>query len=167
MWFPYPLFGRRSTRPTRRPERRSKPLPSRGEQLADEVEAFLAGRLEDHFDVLGREVPAWARLSRLAHATVPELIELLKGGRASTSSESRHPSSHRSTTTREWEAAERVLAMRLLTSGPDAADVQRAQRDALLPLELRLMEQAKARPVSIEEVIQAASNALDEHLLGR
>jgi hypothetical protein len=165
MWFPYPFFGRRSSQAQTRPKRPSKPLPSRGEQLADEVEAFLSGRLVDHFDDLGREAPPWARLSRLAHATVPELIALLKQGPGRAGSESQHPWSDGSMA-REWEAAERVLAMRLLTSGPDPADVRRAQREALLPLELRLMEQAKVQPLAIDEVIEAASDALDQHLLG-
>jgi hypothetical protein len=166
MWFPYPFFGRRSGQAKTTPKRPSKPPPSRGEQLADEVEAFLAGRLVEHFDELGREVPSWARVSRLAHATIPELIALLKEGPPEAGPESLHTSSDGSTA-RDWQAAERVLAMRLLTSGPDPADVRRTQREALLPLESRLMEHAKVQPLSIDEVIQAASDALDQHLLGR
>jgi len=48
--------------------------------LADECEAFLHGRLVDHYRAAGEVVPSWAWLNKLAHAT-PEELALIADGR--------------------------------------------------------------------------------------
>jgi hypothetical protein len=51
----------------------------RESDVADEVEAFLMGRLVDHLAARSRPVPAWAVLNRLAHADSEELRSLVEG----------------------------------------------------------------------------------------
>src|ERR687897_327436 len=59
----------------RRPVPRSDPCDGldmsrawRDSGLADEIQAFLAGRLVNHLTAYRQPVPAWAALNRLAHA---------------------------------------------------------------------------------------------------
>jgi len=126
---------------------------SRGAELADEVEAWVNGDLATLRS--GRHGMApWILLNRLAHADEPVLRGLLDSGDlAEVDPVVVEP---------EWAVAERELARLLLRAGASAADVAAVQRDVLVPLEMRLIEDARKEPMSLDDVAAVAGRALGQ-----
>lgn len=157
MWFPW--FTWRRPRPADGGgwSTRSRPTGGwstgsrrRGEAfVADEIEAFLAGRLVDHLAARSAPVPAWAALNRLAHANRAELRALADGGGCPLLA------------VVPWATTERTIAGSLLARAPTAEALGRIQRCALVPLELRLVERSRAAGLTAEQVLEAGAEALD------
>jgi hypothetical protein len=152
---------------SRRPIPRSDPDDGLGSSrawrdsgLADEVEAFLAGRLVDHLTAAGQRVPAWAVLNRLAHADRPDLVRFVEGANIGWVV---HPSSGQAS----WVPAERFVAGHLLVRALTPEQLGRLQRAALVPLELGLIERTKIERLSADEVLELAAKAVDSFHPGR
>jgi hypothetical protein len=92
--------------------------------LADECEAFLAGRWADCRRTHDRPLPRWAWLNQAAHADVGRLRE----------------AAARPADTGSWpgDDIQAVLARAVLAASA-SGDLARLQREVLVPLELRLM----------------------------
>lgn len=123
--------------------------------LADEVEAFLAGRLVNHLTASLQPMPAWAVLNRLAHADHSDLLRLVEGAADCMAP----PSSGQA----DWVAAERFVAAHLLARARTPDDLGRLQRAALVPLELVLIELTKIDPLTADEVLQLGAEAVDSY----
>jgi hypothetical protein len=124
--------------------------------VAEEAEAYLAGRYVDHLVADGQPVPPWAVLNRLAHADHDQLTRLVAGEEAG------RPAAPRRQTA--WAEAERFLAAHLLaTGGATPEGLARLQRDALVPLELALIQRGRTERLTSEDVLDAGSAALDSH----
>jgi hypothetical protein len=131
-----------------------------GAALAAESEAFLHGRLADQLVATGRRVPGWVMLNRLAHGTRDELAAL---GVAGNCGWRVHPSLGGP----QWLADERALASRLIGIGTSAEALRTLQDEVLIPLELTLIARSRSESLSPQDVIGAASRALDEDRLDR
>jgi len=108
--------------------------------LAEECEAFLAGRWADCRRTQDRPLPPWAWLNQAAHADVGRLREA--AGRPADK------------TSRRGDDIQAVLARAVLAaSAPD--DLVRLQREVLVPLELHLMG-AVLSPRRAVELVTAA-----------
>jgi hypothetical protein len=122
--------------------------------VADEVEAFLQGRLVDHLAARGQPVPAWAVLNRLAHADSGELRSLVDGtggGWGGGSPLVQVP----------WASAERLIAKNLLARASTPEALATIQGTTLMPLELRLIERSKVEKLTVDQVLEAGAEALD------
>lgn len=113
--------------------------------LADEVQAFLAGRLVNHLAAYRQPVPAWAALNRLAHADRSDLLRVLEGA----NTDSTAPSSAHAA----WAAAERFAAGHLLARAHTPEELRHVQRATLVPLELVLIEQTKIERLTADQVL--------------
>jgi hypothetical protein len=118
--------------------------------LADEVVAFLDGRLVDFYTFKGRLLPAWVALNRLAHADRSELVALV-GGTA------------RGPLRAPWATTERFIAGRVLGRAPTSQLLDQLQSQVLVPVELAMLSRAKAEGLDAEQVLAAAVSALDAH----
>jgi hypothetical protein len=153
-------------RPFRRRQRRSPqsddgaaPSDWCDSGVADEVEAFVEGRLADRIRAQGNSVPAWVALNRLAHADHKTLVQLVegKGQKQLTPIRPVHP----------WVEQERFIAAHLLaTSGATPEALDRIQQQALVPLELSLIERSRTERLSPEKVLDAGREALDSYRTG-
>jgi hypothetical protein len=128
--------------------------------LADEVEAFLAGRLVEHLCATRRPVPAWAVLNRLAHADRSELVQFVEGANVDWTV---HPSSGQP----YWAPAERFVTGHLLARARTPEDLGPLQRAALVPLELGLIEQTKVERLTADEILELGAEAVDSFHPGR
>lgn len=147
----FPRFWQRSTRKAGD----EAPLDVRSWQesgLADEVEAFLAGRFAEHLTYRGQTVPSWAALNRLAHADGQELRAVVEGTQDRWAA---RPFG------RPWASAERFVAGGLLARAGTADELSTTQRTVLIPLELRLIERARTTSFTPEQVLEAGVEALD------
>jgi hypothetical protein len=117
--------------------------------LADEVVAFLEGRLVDFYTFKGRLLPAWVALNRVAHADRSELVALV-GGTA------------RGALRAPWATTERFIAARVLSQAPTPKLLEELQAQVLVPVELDMMS-SKAKSFDAEQVLAAAISALDAH----
>jgi hypothetical protein len=116
--------------------------------VADECEAFLAGRYVELTRAMGWRVPAWAWLNDLAHGS-PRVVRRLAAGRRSRGRRSR------------WTAIVDELAATVVPPGADDAAVADLQRDVLVPLELAVAESGEpATPADLAAVV-------DRELAGR
>lgn len=104
-----------------------------------------------------RAVPPWAALNRLAHASCDELADLIESGEVSAAGGWVRP----------WSSSERILAFRVLSCAADRERVRDLQQSVLVPLELFLIERYKVEVMTVQQVFEAASEALDRHVLGR
>ena len=118
--------------------------------LADEVVAFLDGRLVDFYTFKGRLLPAWVALNRLAHADRSELVSLV-GGAA------------RGPLRAPWATTERFIAARVLAQAPTPKLLDQLQSQVLIPVELDMLSSSKAKGMDAEQVLAAAVSALDAH----
>jgi hypothetical protein len=128
--------------------------------LADEVEAFLGGRLVDYMTASHQPVAAWAVLNRLAHADRSELVGFVEGANIDWVV---HPSSRQP----YWVASERFVAGHLLALARTPEDLGRLQRAALVPLELELIERTKIEQLTADQVLELAARAVDSFSPGR
>lgn len=143
----FPHFRRAGGRAGgRRRGRPALPPPSgEGVATADDVTAFLAGRLVDHYVVTAHSIPPWAVLNRLAHADRSELARLLTG---------------RVGVRVAWAGPERLIAAHLLARAPTPEALGRVQREVLVPLELGLIARWEPERLGLDEVLAAAVDAL-------
>jgi hypothetical protein len=118
--------------------------------LADEVVAFLEGRLVDYYMFKGRLLPAWVALNRLAHADRSELVALV-GGAA------------RGPLRSPWATTERFIAARVLAQAPTPKLLDRLQSQVLVPVELAMLIRSKPEGLDAEQVLALAVSALDAH----
>lgn len=151
MWF---LHFRRQPKPRDQDEQLIRSRAWRDSGLADEIEAFLSGRLAEQFAGSGEAVPAWAVLNRLAHADRSELVRVVEG---SGSDRLRHPSSGQP----PWAPAERFVAGHLLARAATPEQLTRVQQAALVPVELLLIERSKIDRLTADQVLEAGAEALD------
>jgi hypothetical protein len=154
MWFA--RFWRRPT-PRDVTDGHDESTRSRGWQdsdLADEVEAFLTGRLAGHIAATGQAMPAWAALNRLAHADRSELMHFVEGVPPD---RLRHPSSAEA----PWVATERFVAEHLLARAPTPTELARIQLAVLVPMELNLITRSRIDRLTAEQVLEAGAEALD------
>jgi hypothetical protein len=145
-----------------------------GDELAVEIEAFLAGTMLDHLHRRGNVVPGWARLNEVAHGRLPQILQT-KRTRDST------PVFHAgwgdiacglpdafdapwcSGLWEEdaWRRAQRVLVDEILhLVGDDAERLQRVQQSTLVPLELRLIEIEARQGLTAFELVRCTRAAL-------
>jgi hypothetical protein len=120
--------------------------------LADEIEAYLHGRVVDHLLVVGCQIPPWAAVNRLAHASRDELVRLVGGAQAPAFAPRGRV---------VWAEPERFLAGRLLRDGNGTnGGVRSVQSTVLVPLELSFI--GGATPcASWTEALDAVDRALD------
>ena len=116
---------------------------SHDSDLADEVAAFLEGRLVDFYTLKGRLLPPWVALNRLAHADHSELVRLVGGS--------------------PWVTTERIIAARVLAQAPTPKLLDQLQSQVLVPIELKMVLHAKVEGLDSEQVLAAAVTALDAH----
>ena len=128
--------------------------------LADEVEAFLAGRLVDYMTAGHQPVAAWAVLNRLAHADRSDLVGFVEGSDVDWLV---HPSSRQP----YWVASERFVAGHLLALARTPEDLGRVQRAALVPLELGLIERTQIDQLTADQVLELGAKAVDSFYPGR
>ncbi|HEY8524437.1 MAG TPA: hypothetical protein VIL48_05720 [Acidimicrobiales bacterium] len=133
---------------------RAEPCAWRESGLADEVEAFLAGRLADLYAAAGRPPPPWVAINRLAHAGRDELLHVVEGERVP-------PYLHPSIRAAQWRVTERFVAGALLAQARTPEELAAIQREALVPVELALIERSKVERLTPEAVIEAGAEALD------
>ena len=105
--------------------------------LAEECEAFLAGRWADCRRLQDRPLPRWAWLNQAAHADVGRLREAAARPADKTS----------------WRGddIQAVLARAVLAASA-SGDLARLQREVLVPLELRLMDAVMSPRRAVELV---------------
>ena len=120
--------------------------------VADEVEAFLHGRLVERLTAAVRTLPAWSALNRVAHADHCELLSGLGDD----------PSVGRPRRRLPWAETERFLAARLLAAGGGVPDgVRRVQSETLVPLELSMIDRVAAEGLGAADVLVAAAEKMD------
>lgn len=149
----FPRFWQRPD-PANGDGRSTGPRRWRDSSVADEVEAFLMGRLVDHLAARSRPVPAWAVLNRLAHADSGELRSLVDGtggGWGGGPPLIQVP----------WASAERFIAGNLLARATTPEALATIQGTTLMPLELRLIERSKVEKLTIDQVFEAGAEALE------
>jgi len=129
------------------------PIGPDGTPLADEMEAWLNGELADLRSSSGQPLPSWLLLNRAAHADVALLRRVALG----LEPPGRSPSRSNAT----WVVAEQGLVRQLFHRAAPR-DVVLRQRGVLVPLELRLIEQARTGSLTLGQVIAATMKALGE-----
>lgn len=93
--------------------------------------------------------PSWAYLNRLAHCSVDQMVALAEAaGRG-------RPGG--------WGATLGYIAAELLTFEKTSDQIRRAQREALIPLELDLLDGQLAEPECPEEFRALIMGAIDQH----
>jgi hypothetical protein len=130
--------------------------PDQAAALGDEVEAFVQGCLVNYLLAVGRPVPAWAVLNRLAHGSVDDLTEFAATGSGKLIGESEpgEPT---------WLRAQRSLAAALVTGATRPDDIVGFQRAVLVPLELWFIQRARSEAITSRRVLELASEALADH----
>lgn len=124
---------------------------SEGEVVAA-ASAFLNGTAAQHLRSGRGAVPAWAWLNLLAHGSALQVTNTACG------------LSHdlpRSTGARRWRHAIRFLANQMLeASGGRLEVLERIQRNALQPLEERMLRRDSGAPGTPEQMVAAALVAM-------
>jgi hypothetical protein len=118
--------------------------------LAEEVVAFLEGRLVDFYTIKGRLLPAWVALNRVAHADRSELVTLVAGAA-------------RGPLRAPWATTERFIAARVLAQASTPTLLDQLQSQVLVPVELAMLSRSKSEILDAEQVLAAAVSALDAH----
>jgi hypothetical protein len=116
--------------------------------LADEVVAYIDGRVVEHCAAQGRLVPSWAALNRLAHGDRDELLDVAAGANRSCA--------------QRWAPTERFVAARLVAQATTQKRLEALQSQLLIPLELEFIER-EVDKVGADEVLRAAIEALDTY----
>ncbi len=129
--------------------KKPKEEPESGD-LPQECELFLSGRYVECVRSTGRTIPAWVRVNPLAHGSATDLIGLssVAGDRL---------------LGWDWASVIGQLAAEILAAvGDDPARLQELQRDVLIPLELRLADDAVVvmHPAQLAQVV---SRELESH----
>ena len=126
--------------------------------VAEEVSAYLTGRYVEFQLSAGRNVPAWAALNRLAHADHGELVRLVAGEDPGAPAGRRY----------SWAEQERFIAAQLLvTKGSTPVLLTQAQQQALVPVELSLIDRVKHERLGADDVLQEGADALERYHAGK
>jgi hypothetical protein len=126
--------------------------------VAEEVSAFISGRYVEFLVSAGRSVPGWAALNRLAHADHRDLVRVMAGAA---------PGGPMSRRRYAWAEQERIMAAQLLaTKGSTPAALTRAQQQALVPVELSLIDRVTPERLGTEDVLQEGADALEDYHAG-
>jgi hypothetical protein len=155
MRFRHPFHHERRPGATPHPAaraRRSPSLGAGGSSLGDETEAWLNGELAALRGADRECLSPWMLVNRLAHADLDVVRDVARGEAPPV------PPTFGGYPT--WAAAERSLAQDLFHEGVRPEQVTALQRGVLVPLELRLIEQAEAAPLTLGQVVAAVSKAL-------
>jgi hypothetical protein len=121
--------------------------------LAVETEAFLSGRLAEHYIDRGVEVPAWAWLNAVAHRNDAELAAMVLAGRPE-----RVPLA-----LGRWYDARLTLAVVVLDIARySREDITELQQEALIPLEIGLA----GAPLEPQVLVERAVDALHRGVFG-
>jgi hypothetical protein len=116
--------------------------------VADECESFLSGVYVDHLLDRDREVPSWAWINLIAHASPERLAELANEGPS--------PSMARSDY-RAWRIVIRTIAENVLAAATETATpIAEIQSLTLMPIEFALM----ANPVGPRTTLRVVEHAL-------
>ena len=122
--------------------------------IGDECEAFLAGQLVEHLVAHGREVPTWAWLNKLAHASVAELERIAMGT----------PAYGHDVEYAAWNQSMTVLADDLLGQvGGDLAALEAIQSRFLVAFELAAIESGPSFPMTPSLLVSVERAVLRRH----
>lgn len=119
-----------------------------GHGVADECDAFLAGRYLELLERNDALIPQWAWMNVLAHGTVTDLVQV-----------SASDAAPRDRLTQAWADARGYLAAEVLDAARRAGSLLTLQRRALVPLELELASHARVpvrRPADWVGMVMAA-----------
>lgn len=130
---------------------------SDAEALADEAEAFLAGRLAAHLEAAGGDVPGWAAANLLAHAPYDVLEHEALLGRRGLPRDNPAAAA--------WRLQERMLAWQMISICATPDELRTFQLRVLVPLELELM--ATPDRVARHDVMPHISQVIDRYLADR
>jgi hypothetical protein len=147
--------------PSPSPPRHPAGEPGRSE-LADETEAFLAGRLAELRSASGDPLAAWMILNRIAHGDSVDMFDMAVGQRRRTLLTGVPSAYHQ-----VWSTTQSTIASRVLERALDTDEIRRLQHDVLVPLELELITRSHDEPLTFAQVTVAALDALDHHHLDR
>jgi len=112
--------------------------------VADECEAFLAGRYVEALEAVGADVPPGAWLNVVAHGT---LRRVLRDACGDVPAAGDPPSS--------WPQASAVIARMVLSVASTPASLRALQEERLVPLELALLAgPGPSRPVELVERVR-------------
>lgn len=118
--------------------------------VAAAAERMLAGGAVGLFREAGYPyAPSWAYLNRLAHSDVEQIVALAEAA------ELGRPGG--------WGAILGYIAAELLTFEKTSAQIRRAQREVLVPLELDLLDGQVPDPESPDEFLSLIMGAIDQH----
>ena len=138
--------GEGSTPPHARPKGPVSATSVAAAVLAEETEAFLSGRLVEHYLERGIEVPAWAWLNAVAHRSDAQLAAMVMAGRPE-----RVPRA-----LERWYDARLTLAVVVLDLARYShEDITNLQHDALIPLEIHLAGARLEPQVLVERAVDA------------
>ncbi|HEY8544926.1 MAG TPA: hypothetical protein VIL36_07755 [Acidimicrobiales bacterium] len=125
-----------------------------GRALAEDAEAWLNGELAGRRVATWQLLAPWLLVNRLAHAD-PEVVRGLARGEEPQSGRpvfAGYPT---------WATAERRLARQLVVRhGGCCEEIRAYQRDVLVPLELRLIEEGRRAPLTLDQVAAKVSAAI-------
>lgn len=116
--------------------------------VVKEAAALLDGQIADRYAPYDR-IPAWAPVNALAHSNRDRLDQMIHCRAAG------HPGS--------WSAAIGRLAGLILYSVDDDAQLARLQRDALIPLELGLLDRSVPAPRTPSRLAKLVSDTIEDY----
>jgi hypothetical protein len=128
----------------RRPRRATKSA----QQVLTEARRLLNGQALETYP-FERHLPSWAPVNCLAHSDIEQL------GHIAADRSHDHPGS--------WSAILAYLATDLLAAAPSPAELRRVQREALIPLELRIFEGTIPPPKTPGQLAKLVGETLDTH----
>jgi hypothetical protein len=136
----------------RRNRERSKAAES---TLITECEAFLSGRLADHYVAHNQAVPGWAWLNVLAHGSEEQVSSLVDADHAWLPSE------------RSWRQAVTYLAAEVrAVVETTSSSLDELQRAVLVPLEFGLTAENR-NPLNPGQVVRTVLDELDRYRAGQ
>ena len=114
----------------------------------NEFDAYLGGTYVDWLAAAGQAIPTWAWLNRIAHASLDQLRSLADADAPA--------DLHNDAAL--WRVLTGFLANEVLARVADETQLEALQRDALVPLELRLAERwwAPFAPVDVATAVLVA-----------
>lgn len=123
-----------------------------GPTVADEAEAFVAGRYLSFCTAVRQPAPIWAHLNTVAHGTLAEVAEV-----------ARRPVDAEQPVLM-WRHVEALIARQVLTAvAGDPGALLHLQASVLQPLEERIRVETRSRPVGARRVLALTRAALVGH----
>jgi hypothetical protein len=122
--------------------------------IGDECEAYLAGGLVEYLTSRGEDVPSWAWLNKLAHAS-PEEMEAIAMGTVAYGAAADYAA---------WNQSVTVLAADLLDQvHGDASALRAVQSQFLVPFELAAIDSGPAFPMTPSLLVSVGRAVLRRH----